>query len=146
MPYTRRNGDKAWRRVDLNKTQIPVFEEFQSAGQVITFAERKQVVELLHEDGSTELYTGNFAVQTVYYRVAEGNQIWLSCPDNPAVLPTVTARIWLKKKGADAVSYKVPLGLPVQGGECGFRVAAGANELELYGDEYFNALFQLVQR
>lgn len=144
MGHTRRPQDKAYRQVSLYSSEVPGFREFTGERQLVNFRENEQILEVELYDGTTELLCGNFTPVTIYYGFTNGNTVWIGCAEKPDILPIVTARIWLRKD-TDEVAYKVPVGLKKEGTRCTFQIPAGTSNVELFGDKYFQQVFELIR-
>jgi hypothetical protein len=56
---------------------------------------------------------------------------------------TPTERLWVRRVDGMGIPYKVPTGLPVENGRIEFQVADDVKKLELFGDQYFEKIFDL---
>lgn len=142
MDYTRRSYDKAYRRVPLYNSGTPKFVEFTSEGQRIQYNDREQILEVLCDDGKTELFCGNQERNDVFYCKHGSNQIRIQIQGQSQHLSDITARMWAKK-GSSHIQYKLP---PVSKceGNCTFiMIPGGCTDVELFGDMYFEKVFQL---
>lgn len=131
--YTRRPGDKAYRKVNITVSGIGKFQEF--AEDVVHYPDTAVVLEVLREDGSTQLfYDGSMKSDT--YVASNANTFRLS-----ASVPT--SHLWLQKKDGTGIPYKVPSDLPKEDNLVSVRVPGGVNGWELVGDRYFAKIVDL---
>ena len=132
--YIRKSGDKAYRRVSVTSTALPRFEDFSVEGQLVNYPDTGVVLEILREDGSTELFYQGPRAMAQY--VTLGTEIRMS-QDVP------TERLWIRRADGVGVPYKVPSDLPKNSGLISFYVPGGAQKMELYGDKYFEKIYEL---
>ena len=137
--YTRRAGDKAYRRVHLFVTGVPEFDLFTQGAERVSFTD-DEVLEVMDESGRTEIYADAAKNHTIYYNFPENGLLKINS-DNPRIC----SRLWLQRKGS-SVLYKLPTDLPVgKDQKLHARVNGSTADLVLVGDQYFNKLLVLTQ-
>ena len=135
MPnYIRKNGDVKYRKVSVQSDTEPVFMEFTAPNESISYTE-VQIVEVVREDGSTELYREG-PLEIAQYTTGGANKFLI----NRAVPRN---RLWMRRNDGMGVDYKVPVQLPEDGGNAFFLVSSGVQNMELFGDKYFEKIYQL---
>lgn len=143
MDYTRRTYDKAYRRIPLYNSGIPRFVDFTSEGQRIQYNDREQILEVLRDDGKTELFCGSQDRILVFYCKHGTNQIRIQIHGQSQHIGEITARLWAKK-GSGLLHYKLPP-QPKCEGNCAYvMLPGGCVDVELFGDIYFEQVFQLT--
>ena len=132
--YNVREGDKAFRRVNVRNAANPAFENVEAPGQVINYPDSMVVLEVLHTDGSRELiYEGPKGLANYVHAGADKIRLERTVP---------TERLWVRPADGKGIAYKVPSNLPTAEG-IEFQIPAGVQKMELYGDEYFSKVFEL---
>lgn len=135
MPnYVRRSGDVKYRKVNIQNASVPNYADFTSPGESIAYSD-VQVVEVLRADGSTELFHEG-GVEIANY-CAAGPDKFLISQNIPR------ARMWMRRSDGTGIAYKVPVDLPAKSGSVEFRVPCGVQGMELFGDKYFEAVYQM---
>lgn len=147
MPeYVIRNGDTQYRLVNVMSETVPEFRPAPHVGQRIAYTEN-QVLEIMHEDGTTELEYNNDRGRTEVRCELVGNQP-LCYKLN--VEPRYTARMWLE---VDGMRYKIPGRLQpyVDAAKhrwdktCVFLVGNGLDHFRIVGDRYIEKLFRFPE-
>lgn len=130
MSYEKKGNDVKYRRVSLRSCQEPDFQNFTS--NTVDCPEGC-VLEILKSDGSTEVVYEHdrYAVNVARF----GNLLRI-----PVSVPT--ERLWVKGEGS--VAYKVPLKPQVMDGYYRIMIPGGAANVEMFGDEYFTAVYELI--
>lgn len=132
--YIRRTDDVKYRKVSIKSAIIPVFEEFTGVAEAVQYTDL-QVVEVLRKDGSTALFHES-GVEVASY--SPGG------PDRFLISQNIPReRIWMRRTDGTGIPYKVPNELPVKGNSVEFRVPCGVQGMELFGDKYFEMVYQL---
>ncbi len=132
--YTRKAGDKAYRKVNITVSSEPQFTDFSIGGECVSYPDKEVVLEVLRENGSTELhYQGSRA--TLAYLKAGADTIRI-LKDVP------TARLWIRRVDGTGILYKVPSQLPVEDTAKVLRVPGGVANVELVGDKYLNMVYE----
>ena len=131
--YVRRDGDKEYRKVSIQSEITPPFQDFTAPNETVSYT-TFQGVEVQREDGTTTLFY-EAGVTVAHYTYAGMNKILID-----KIVPT--ARLWMRREGAENVAYKIPSDLPVTGPSKEFRITGGVQGMELFGDKYFNMVFQ----
>lgn len=134
MPnYNRHDGDMKYRKVTvLEDKQLPEFKDFTGPGESVQYMDY-QVLEVLCADGTRKLIHDPGVVK-VNATPGGANKFLL---DKNIPL----ARVWIRRSDGTGIPYKVPTDLPVKGNSMEFRVPGGVQEMELFGDEYFEKVF-----
>lgn len=137
MPnYVRRNGDLKYRKVSIQNTAIPSYTEFTGPGESVSYSE-VQVLEVLREDGTTQLYYDGGAQLASYS--PRGLDVFVLSHGIPR------ARLWMRRSDGTGIHYKVPAELPKVGANVEFRVPSGVRNMELFGDKYLEMVYHLQQ-
>ena len=133
--YTRTNRDKAYRKVNITATANPKFVDFKEPGEVVNYPNMAVVLEVLHYDGTTELY----------YEGAQGSVAnKAGSPDTFGIISNVpTARLWVCRTDGTGIPYKIPENLPQKDGLALVLVPAGTRDMEIVGDKYFEKVYEL---
>lgn len=133
MPsYVRRNGDVKYRKVSIQSEVLPGYQLFTAPGESVQYTDF-QVVEVLREDGTTQLFHEPGVVKVNY--APGGMDKFLLDKDVPL------ARVWMRRNDGIGIAYKVPTGLPVKGNSVEFCVPGGVQNMELFGDKYFQMVY-----
>lgn len=130
MAYRRTGNDEKYRWVSLKVDREPEYERF--TGDELNYRP-DCVLEILKKDGTTVIEYERERLAISVRKV--GNMIHL-----PHAVPT--ARLWVRGNGE--MAYKVPSGLKQQDSDQIFMVPAGAVNAELFGDRYFEAVYELI--
>lgn len=135
MPsYVRRSGDKKFRKVSIQSEVIPQYQDFSAPGESVSYTDF-QVLEVLRENGTTELYhEGGVETANYAYSGMNGFLIGKNIP---------LARIWARRSDGLGIPYKVPCELPVKGNSVEFRISGSVQGMELFGDKYFEMVYKL---
>ncbi len=135
--YTRRVGDKAYRKVNITVPNEPKFTDFSIGGECVNYPDREVVLEVLRENGSTELYYQG--TQAVFnYRKPGADTIRI-----PKDVPT--ARLWIRRLDGTGILYKIPSQLPVEDTAKVFRIPGGVSNVEVVGDKYFAMVYEIQE-
>jgi hypothetical protein len=145
MDHIRRTYDKAYRRIQLYSSATPKFVEFTSDQQLIQYNERDQILEILRDDGSTELFSGNRDRIGVFYCPHGIDQIRIQIQGQSQHLNDITARMWARK-GSSGIHYKLPPMARCEGSCAYVMIPGGSAGVELFGDKYFKMAFDLTAR
>lgn len=136
MNYIRQADDKAYRIVSLTVSGVPPFTAFTIPEQTISIND-SYVLEIEKEDGQSVI-AGPDQRTVVRYTVVDAKRISI-----PASLPY--ARLWARHCAHPLPRYKVPLRLFAE--PANNRVlmlfAGGAQNIILFGDKYFEAVYDL---
>ena len=136
MPnYTIKNRDKAYRKVTITASANPKFVDFKEPGEVVPYPNTSVVLEVLHHDGTTELY----------YEGAQGTATYKAVgPDKFGINSNVpTTRLWVTRTDGTGIPYKIPENLPQKDGLALVLVPAGTHDMEIVGDKYFEKVYEL---
>jgi hypothetical protein len=60
----------------------------------------------------------------------------------PHTVPT--ERLWIRERNKKGMAYKIPNGLKIRDNEQFFEIPAGTNAVEVFGDKYFCAVYELI--
>lgn len=132
--YTRRSGDLQYRKVNIKSNQLSDYKAFTGPGETISYTDY-QVMEVLREDGTTELFHEGGAEITHYaYDGVDKIRIKANIP---------LERVWMRHGDGTGIVYKVPSGLTGDGTSVEFRVPCGVQDMELFGDRYFEMIYKL---
>lgn len=135
MPsYIRRTGDKSFRKVSIQSGAIPRFTEFTGPGEAVQYLST-QVVEILREDGTTALFHDG-APEIANYSTSGVDKFLMS-----QAIPR--ERLWVRRSDGTGIPYKVPADLELVGGNVTLQIPCGVGGMELYGDKYFEMVYQL---
>lgn len=135
MPsYVRRSGDKKYRKVSIQSEVVPGYQDFTAPGEAVQYTDF-QVVEILREDSTTELFHEG-GVETANYAYG-GTDRFLIGKNIPL------ARVWMRRTDGTGIPYKVPNELPSKGTSAEFKVPGGVQGMELFGDKYFEMVYKL---
>lgn len=140
ITYNRKDGDKAFRTVNLTVNAAPKFENFTIPNQPVTIHDDqayKSVIEILREDGTTFIKGPDKKIE-VYYTVQAPDRIYVSTK-----MPY--ARLWARHINYPLPCYKVPpkLNEDKDSGRAYILFYGGANDVVLFGDKYFEAVYDL---
>lgn len=135
MTYFKKGDDKQFRIVNVAEPRIGRFQDFP--------ADRVEyrdgcVVEVLKNDGTT-CVEYDHARQRVIVSISYEKK----CLYIPEFVPT--ARLWVRMKGNKAMHYKVPSRVEKQQGPTYILIPADPTNVELVGDQYFDAVYELQQ-
>lgn len=142
--YKRHDGDVKFRRVSVFYSNLPNYEPFVSEDQTIQ-TNSGVCIEVLREDGTTSVvYPGEDRTTSVYpgedrttvYYNADLKNFYL-----PSSIPP--QHLWVRRCDGSGMAYKVPSELPVDAGRTCFTVPGGTAQVELFGDKYFEAVYEL---
>lgn len=133
--YTRKENDKAYRRINIAVAANPKFTEFNEAGEQVGYPDTAVVLEVLRNDGSTELYYDG-AVGSATYK-ADG--IDKFCMNNYVPI----SRLWVRRSDGTGIPYKIPGNLPEKDGLVTVLVPFGVHNAEIAGDKYFEKIYDL---
>lgn len=140
MRYIRQDNDKAYRKVKVNGTNtvLPPFQDFSAPEQIIDYQE-VDVIEIKSADGSchVEMHPER---QTVTYTQALGGRGFSLPGDCPV------SRLWVRSSDGTGIWYKVPNQLKHENGRQLVFIPGGIANIELCGDVYFDAVFELQRR
>lgn len=143
MNYIRQAGDKAYRIVSLTVNAADSFTAFAIPNQTVTINDNqltKCILEVEKDDGSTVLVKPEHRTPA-YYTVVGGEKIYIT-----ASVPY--ARLWAKHINYPFPCYKVPTKLleEKENNRAVIMFAGGAQNVMLFGDKYFEAVFDLQRR
>lgn len=133
--YERKEREKAYRRVNITAAANPKFTDFNEPGELVSYPDAAVVLEVLREDGTTELHY-NGAVGTATYKAGGTNQFLMS-------KSVPITRLWVRKSDGTGIPYKIPAGLPEKDGLMEVLVPCGTLEMEIVGDKYFEMVYDL---
>lgn len=130
MTYFKQSDDKQFRVVNIAQTNVGKFQKFDT--DKIDYP-ASCVIEVEKEDGTTRIEYG----QT---RQVVNVVIYGDCLHIPAHIPT--ARLWIREKDNPSMYYKVPE--PQKKDTIALiLVPGGPQNVELVGDQYFDAVYEL---
>ena len=140
MKYVRKPGDKGFRTVSLAVSAVQGFTMFTQPNQTVILdpeQQKKCVIEILREDDTSFLVKPEQRI-VEYYTVVGADKIYISTK-----LPY--ARLWTRKVGQAFPCYKVPVKLfeDSEQNRAAILFCDGAQNVELFGDCYFQALYDL---
>lgn len=131
--YTRKPGDKAYRKVSITAAGTPRFTDFVVSGELISYPDVAVVLEVLRDDGTTKLY---------YDRDPAPASCKAITMDTFCISQGVpTERLWIRRSDGTGIPYKVPSGLKLQNGLPVFQVPCGTANMEVCGDQYFEKVY-----
>ena len=134
MPdYICKQGDVSYRVVDLNSYALRSFNSMPAVGQKIS-CNGSSVIEVMREDNTTEII-GDNRLQKHWQRTDNFIRVESDVP---------TGHLWVR---IDGVYYAVPTELPTWPKDSRwkyFQLQKDAAQAELFGDEYFNAVIDLL--
>lgn len=132
MAYLKKGNDVQYRWVSLNNEKVPAFLNFES-GSVPFKADC--VLEIRKADGTTVIE-------------CEGslNSVSANRKNNSILLPKSlpTGRLWVRELNRSGIAYKIPNILEIRDENQVFEVPAGADKVEVFGDKYFSAAYDLI--
>ena len=132
MAYLKKGNDVSFRNVSLTAEKEPAFTNFTSSNEN---PRPNCVLEIRKADGTTVIeYEGE--------RIAVGVTRKDKCILLPKFLPT--ARLWVRERNGSGIAYKVPRDLEIQDESQVFEIPAGSKEVEVFGDKYFSAVYDLI--
>ena len=132
MAYQKKGNDAQFRRVSLRSGRIPAFENFDA---VSVHYDRDCVLEVRKTDGTTVVEYEWDRIPKAILR--EGNLIKI-----PQNIPL--HRLWVRERYKNAMAYKIPDTLELKDNNQIFEVPAGSREVEVFGDKYFSAVYDLI--
>jgi hypothetical protein len=142
MRYQRAPGDKKYRRVYLfGNGDVPEYEPFSSEFQVVECENKGVVLEILKEDGTSELYYESNIKDIVYGCSLDGKGIWVNASESDKIC----ARLWMRKEHGAQTRYKLPDGVTKVDGIIKFSTQGGNNGVILEGDKYFEKAYRLIR-
>ena len=133
MKYEKRPGDLKYRIVNVKTSEMPVYRDFSEA-QINVPVE--QVLEVLRQDGSEELFYDAAPKSMIYSRDYTEGMLVL-----PASLPT--ARVWVRRENGTGIAYKIPSNLGVQGAAPRVHIPGGVQNVILEGDKYAQKVYDI---
>lgn len=132
MAYQKKGNDAEFRRVSLRSGRVPEFEAFES--NTVTY-QPDCVLEVKKTDGTTTIeYEWDRATRAILK-----NNTTISIPKSVPV-----QRLWVRERDKNAMAYKIPDQLNEDNNHHVFEIPAGANKVEVFGDKYFSAVFDLI--
>lgn len=131
--YTRKPGDKAYRRVNITAAGTPQFTEFTMAGELVSYPDVAVVLEVLRDDGTTHLYYDRDPAPASCKAIG-GDSFCIS-------KGVPTERLWIRRVDGTGIPYKVPGGLALKDGMPVFKVPCGTANMEICGDQYFEKVY-----
>lgn len=136
MPYTRRSGDVAYRKVLLNQNTVPEYTNFTSDGETIQYS-AGVVLEILRDDNTERLEYDHNQGQKKTVRYLRNGQKFMILSD----MENVSARLWIRDE--QGMEYKIPSNLPREtsnfaNGCVYFMAPAASGNLTIVGDKYIN--------
>lgn len=130
--YTKRDDDLKYRMV--NTASAHEDKEFQDFfGQTVSYHE-DCVLEILRSDGTVHIEYG--APRKTVTIATDGNCLYF-----PAKIPR--HRMWVRDAGG--MYYKIPTILPERDGHVYVLIPAGPGTVEVCGDPYFEAVYELIK-
>ena len=135
LTYNRRPGDVKFRIVSLRSSNMKQFADFD--GDKVTYPAENAVVEVMDSQGNCHVRYDQEPVPITIHR--EADKIFFS--DR---IPK--ERLWVRFKDGTGIAYKVPNKLMVREGHAYLLIPGGANKVELFGDKYLSAAFELRDR
>lgn len=132
LTYKREPGDEKYRIVSLKTLNKGEFVPFEK--DVISYTAQITVLEVMDGQGRTRVVYGEQPDQIAVYRTADRIMFSSRVP---------TERLWVRGKNG-GIAYKVPSRLKVEDNKVTLLVPSGANRVDLFGDEYFNAAYTLL--
>lgn len=132
--YYRKDTDKAFRRINVCGSSVPLFQDFTSAGQGVN-CQDNEALEIESIDGSRHVEPNPNGRKTFSYKAYNyGFSLPKDCP---------TERLWVRTSDGTGIRYKVPNCLKISEERKLVLIPSGIANLELCGDEYFEAVFEL---
>lgn len=131
MKYIKGENDTQFRVVNLNNVEEPQFQVFSR--NVVDYP-KNCVVEVKKADGSTWIEYGR-------ERQIANVCVFGNCLFVPAHIPL--ARLWVRERDKNGIWYKVPLQPKVENQNAYVLIPGNPSSVELIGDAYFNAVFDL---
>ena len=132
ITYYKQDDDKQFRVVNITQTNVGKFQKFDT--EKIDYP-ASCVIEVEKEDGTTRIEYG----QT---RQVVNVVIYGDCLHIPAHIPI--ARLWVRDRENPGMHYKVPE-LKKDGTIALMLILGGPKNVELVGDQYFEAIYELHQ-
>lgn len=132
LTYKREPGDEKYRIVSLKTLNMGEFLPFDK--DTISYTAQITVLEVMDSKGDTRVVYGEQQDQIAVHRSADKIMFSARVP---------TERLWVRSRNG-GIAYKVPSRLKVEDNKVTLLVPAGANKVELFGDEYFNAAYTLL--
>ena len=132
MAYLKIGNDVSFRNVSLTVEKEPAFTNFTSSSEN---PKANCVLEIRKSDGTTVIeYEGD--------RIA----VCVNRKDKYILLPKSlpTARLWVRRRDGGGIAYKVPADLEIQDESKVLEIPAGSAEVEVFGDKYFSAVYDLI--
>lgn len=140
--YKRNPGDLKYRRVYLFADgELPEYEPFTSEVQLVSYEDHGVVLEILKENGKSELFYDKNVKDIVYGYSFDGKEIWI----NALEAEQVCARLWLCREHGFQTRYKLPIRLDRSDDLVKIRVPGGTNGVILVGDKYFDKAYRLIK-
>ncbi len=134
MPYIKKGNDIKFRRVSLRSDREPEFENF--VDDSVSYPP-SCVLEILKTDGSTAVEYERDSMP--FSIVKRDGLIYI-----PKAIPTERMWVRVRDSGKMAMAYKIPSGLSIQDNYQIFQIPAGAVTVEVFGDKYFSAAYELT--
>lgn len=132
MTYYKQVDDKQYRVVNVAKTNVGRFQPFDT--DKIDYP-ASCVIEIEKEDGTTRIEFGQ--TRQIVNVVNFGDNMHI-----PAHIPI--ARLWVRDRENPGMHYKVPE-LKKDGTIALMLIPGGSQNVELVGDQYFEAIYELHQ-
>ena len=134
MPYLKKGNDVKFRRVSLRADREPEFETF--ADDSVSYPP-SCVLEILKTNGAT---TVEYERDRMPFSIMKRDSLIYI----PKAIPTERLWVRVRDSGNAAVAYKIPNGLPVEDNYQIFQIPVGAMNVEVFGDKYFSAAYELT--
>lgn len=133
MEYQRTENDTHFRKISIEKKYVPSFQAFKAGKLNYT---NREVLEIMHADGSTEIIQHEIKAEYAYTKLKGKKGFAI-----PAEVPT--EHLWLQD--LNGLRYKVPDGIEAEEGRKIMYISGDLDNAELRGDEYFSAAIDLVR-
>lgn len=142
MYYVRKEHDQAYRRVqldlDVKPGQYQPFTESTSKIEVPASA----VLEVRRDDGTEEVIPRPESERRRFLYAVSASDPQCLCISGECP----TARLWARPKTSGETLYKVPAPLKQDQGMQLVWLPCGPERVELCGDRYFDAAYELVRK
>lgn len=130
--YVRQKEDQAYRFISLNTSDTPLFKQFSKEESRIPIPSDNKVLEILKQDGSTQLFFCG-EKKTIYYMIGEDRLVLNNdCPKQ---------RLWVvDKKG---IRYKCPTQWKYWD-RSWYCLVKNSSNIVLVGDKYLSCYYCFI--
>lgn len=132
--YIAKEKDQGFRKVNIRAVKLPNYEKIEEPGQVISYPDQFVVLEVLKEDGSSELFYDGPKMELKHAVELDKIVMGIDAP---------LERLWVRRKDGEGICFKVPEDLPETEGRIEMVIPGEAKSMELFGDPYCRKVYNI---